>query len=189
MTGNAVVSTDRPQDTDGAATTQRGLRRPPTWALALAAVSVIVVSAVTGAAAATVIVLRSETSGRPVPAAPPSPAQVHAANIKLCTLYFSASDPMARWSETHPSDQQRDGTAGASVYITTGHFLMWALDQAPDADAGLRANVKATARAVLDMAALYSGNPEGLVQPPAAVPHAALKTPSTAVFDFCAKGR
>lgn len=189
MAGNAVVSVNRPQDAEGADTTQRVLRLLPTWLLAAVAVLVILVSAASGAVAATVIVRRSETSGRPVPAAPPSAAQVHDANVKLCTLYFSASNAMANWTETHPSDEQRNGTTGASVYITTGHFLMWAITQAPDADQGLRDNIRATAQAVLDTAALWTAEPSGLIQPPTSVPNSAINTPSRSVLNFCDKGR
>lgn len=160
----------------------------PVWLKACLAVLAIVGAAAIGAATATAITLKANTAGTAVTAPPPSASVVHDANVKLCTLYYSASEAFANWDRKTPTSEQKDGTTGASVYLVTGNFLMWALDQTSDADKDLRENVRAVAQASIDSAGVYSGKPEGLVQPPTVVPDTAYNTPGQKIHTFCVKG-
>lgn len=140
------------------------------WVKASLAVLALLCVALVGAATATVITLKAIIPGEPTTAPPPSPGAVHDANVKLCTLYYTASEPMANWTREQPPIEQKNGTAGASVFLVTANFLVYALDQTPDADKDLRANVQAVAQASIDSAGVYSGQPEGLIQTPTFVP-------------------
>ncbi|WP_078345321.1 hypothetical protein [Mycobacteroides chelonae] len=148
----------------------------------------LIVAAIVGAGTASIVLLNSIQSGTAQPAPPPSASAVHDANVKLCTLYYSAGEAFAKWDATHPSKEQKDGTAGASVFLVTAQFLEWALTQAPDADQNLRANVQAEAKANIDAAGIHAGKPDGLVQPPTYVPDTAWNEPSQKIYDFCIKG-
>lgn len=165
----------------------RDFPRTSQWVKVALGVLALVVSAAIGAVTAALVVAGSVTTGTPTPSAPPSASAVHAANIKLCTLYYSAGEAMANWDRQHPSPAQQDGTAGASVYIVTGQFLMWALSQAPDANQDLRQNIQAVAQASIDAAGVYSGKPEGMIQPPTFVPNSAFGDHGQKIHDFCVK--
>lgn len=160
----------------------------PTWVRLSLGILALLVAAAVGAGTASLVLLSSIKSGTAEPAPPPSAGAVHDANVKLCTLYFSASDAFAKWDATHPSKEQKDGTAGASVFLVTAQYLQWALTQAPDADKSLRDNVQAVAQANMDAAGLHAGKPEGLVQPPTYVPDTAWNVPGEKIYNFCIKG-
>lgn len=177
----------RPPTPYGAPPPQDYPRTPPWTKIALGALA-LVVSAAVGAVTAAVVVAGSITSGTPTSAPAPSASAVHAANVKLCTLYYSAMDAFGNWDATLPSREQKNGTSGASVYLVTGNFLQWALTQTTDADFNLRENIGAVAQANIDSAGVYSGKPEGLIQPPTIVPDTAYNNPDQKIHDFCIKG-
>lgn len=180
--------TPAPRDPQYGAAPQPYPSPTPVWLKACLAVLAIAGAAAIGAATATAITLKANTAGTAVTAPPPSASVVHDANVKLCTLYYSAGEAMANWDKQHPTTEQQDGTTGASVYLVTGNFLMWALDQTADADKDLRENVRAVAQASIDSAGVYSGKPAGLVQPPTFVPNSAFGEPGQKIYDFCVKG-